>query len=212
VAAHELRTPLTTLSLQIRSMAREIDRRALAGGLETTPKAALRGGRHLAALVENMVDIARVASGTTQIVLLSEPADLLELASEVAERFVHAASITVTGARGVVGSWDRLRLDEVVTNLLSSAAKFGGDRGVAVRVERDGELARLAVTDHGIGIAPEDQARVFEPFERAASSDRCGGLGLFIARRIVEAHGGSIRIESAPGAGATFLVEQPIAT
>ncbi len=100
----------------------------------------------------------------------------------------------------------------MITNLLANAAKFGQGKPVTLHVAPDeGRLVRLRVVDRGIGIPPEDQARVFERFERAVPSQYFGGLGLglYIARQIVEAHGGEIRVESAPGAGTTFTVLLP---
>jgi signal transduction histidine kinase len=90
--------------------------------------------------------------------------------------------------------------------------KYGGKGSIEVTVERVSDKARLAVRDHGIGIEPDMQARIFEPFERAASSSDYGGLGLglFIVRRIVEQHGGTVAVESQPGDGARFVVELPI--
>jgi signal transduction histidine kinase len=109
------------------------------------------------------------------------------------------------------GHWDRLRLEQVISNLLSNAAKYGAGHPVEVAVEADGERARLREKDGGIGIAPEDQARIFERFERASGVGHIHGLGLglWITRQIVEAHGGSIRVESAVGQGSTFVVELP---
>jgi signal transduction histidine kinase len=104
-----------------------------------------------------------------------------------------------------------MRMEQVFTNLLVNAAKFGDGKPVTLRVRPVGELARIEVTDEGIGIAPEHQARVFERFERAAPAQSFGGLGLglYIVRQIVEAHGGTIAVSSVPGEGATFTVELP---
>ncbi len=113
----------------------------------------------------------------------------------------------------LVGHWDRIRLEQVITNLLSNAFKYGAHRPVEVRVSREGGFARLCVRDHGIGIAPEDQARIFQRFERAVSERHYGGfgLGLWIVRQIVESLHGDIRVESQPGQGATFIVRLPLA-
>ena len=112
------------------------------------------------------------------------------------------------------GRWDRLRLEQVFGNLLSNAIKYGGGHPIEVAVSRNGNghTAKLEVTDHGIGISAEDQARLFNRFERAVSIESFGGLGLglYITRQIVTAHGGTIRVESQPGAGATFVVELPL--
>ncbi len=213
VAAHELRTPLTTLSLQLQSLAREIERNALGGGVDRKAKAAIRGSRHLTALVENMLDISRVATGNTELSLHRERVDLAEVVEDVGDRFRPGAVIHIAAEAGIVGYWDRLRLDEVVSNLIANSVKYGRGQPIDITVTRLDARAHLAVHDRGIGIDLEDQARIFEPFERAVSSDHHGGLGLglFITRRIVEAHEGTIRVESAPGEGSTFFVELPIA-
>jgi len=112
----------------------------------------------------------------------------------------------------VLGQWDPMRIEQVMLNLLSNAAKFGAGKPIAVRIARLESHVRLSVTDHGIGVEPSLQARIFDPFERAVSAKHYGGLGLglYICRRIVEAHGGSIRVESRPDSGATFVVELPL--
>jgi signal transduction histidine kinase len=118
-------------------------------------------------------------------------------------------SVQFSAASPVVGRWDRLRLEQVVTNLLSNAMKYGAGKPIEVVVEGNGERARLAVRDHGLGISETAQRRIFGAFERAVSERHYGGLGLglYIARQLVVAHGGSIRVESKPGLGATFTVE-----
>jgi signal transduction histidine kinase len=111
----------------------------------------------------------------------------------------------------VKGTWDGDRLEQVVVNLLTNACKYGGGQPVRITVTEDGSVARLVVADRGIGIAPEDQPHLFERFERAVSSrDYSGlGLGLFIVRAIVEAHGGQVTVTSEEGQGSTFTVELP---
>ncbi|WP_234023397.1 sensor histidine kinase [Sorangium cellulosum] len=112
----------------------------------------------------------------------------------------------------VIGRWDPSRMEQVLLNLLSNAMKYGAGGPVHVVVRRQAERALLVVRDHGMGIAEADQARIFERFERAVSVRNFGGLGLglYIVRWIVAAHGGTIRVESKPGAGATFIVELPL--
>ena len=104
-----------------------------------------------------------------------------------------------------------MRIEQVITNLLSNAIKFARSTAIEAGVEADADTARLFVRDRGVGIAPGDQERIFERFERAASSKHFGGLGLglYITRQIVEAHGGTIRVTSTPGEGSTFVVELP---
>jgi signal transduction histidine kinase len=119
--------------------------------------------------------------------------------------------VTLHATSGVTGFWDRLRLDQVLSNLLTNAFKFGVEAPVGVSVTARGETAVLSVTDCGIGIGDDDQKRIFERFERAVSRDAFPGmgLGLWITREIVEAHGGRIGVESRPGAGARFQVTLP---
>jgi signal transduction histidine kinase len=111
----------------------------------------------------------------------------------------------------IVGRWDPSRLEQVVTNLMTNAAKFGAGKPIEIRIERSGADAQLTVTDHGIGIDPARCRHVFDRFERAVPSSRYGGLGLglYIARSIVVAHGGTITVESELGAGSTFTVTLP---
>jgi len=100
----------------------------------------------------------------------------------------------------------------VVTNLLSNAIKFGAGNPVDVTLQGDASRFQLTIRDHGIGIAPEYLFRIFNRFERAVSTRHYGGLGLglYITRRIVEAHGGTIQVDSAPDAGAAFTINLPV--
>jgi signal transduction histidine kinase len=111
----------------------------------------------------------------------------------------------------LIGRADRLRFDQAVTNLLSNAIKFGAGKPVVVTLRDGGPGVQLTVRDHGIGIAPEHTQRIFERFERAVPSRNYGGLGLglYITRRILEAHGGTVEVDSAPGAGAAFTINLP---
>ena len=143
------------------------------------------------------------------------PCDLGELAREVVERYdaqAESAGVEIRlRAAKVMGCWDRMRIDQVITNLVGNALKYGEGKPVEVSVgERDG-VALLTVEDRGVGIAPESQDRIFERFERAANTQPVSGLGLglWIAKRMVDAHGGSITVASALGAGAKFAVTLP---
>ncbi|MFT3766826.1 MAG: HAMP domain-containing sensor histidine kinase [Minicystis sp.] len=119
--------------------------------------------------------------------------------------------LTLHAGEPIVGRWDRLHLEQVVGNLLANAIKYGAGAPVVIEVEAAGPRARIVVRDHGVGIAPEDQDRIFKRFARAthARTFQGLGLGLWIVRQIVEASGGTITVESRPGAGATFTVDLP---
>ncbi|MFY2558459.1 CHASE domain-containing protein [Corallococcus terminator] len=216
VAAHELRTPLTALKLQLQLLFRQLHQREpldlgrLERGVETCERQMTR----LAKLVDNLLDVSRLSSGKMELQL--ESLELGELVRELAHRFEMEAQtvnvrLDVDAPAPMTGRWDRLRLEQVITNLLSNALKYGHGAPVEVHVVGDEKEARLEVRDRGIGIAPEDAERVFDRFERAVSSRHYGGLGLglYITRQLVEAHGGRIFLESHPGQGTTFIVVLP---
>jgi signal transduction histidine kinase len=211
MAGHELRTPLAAMMLQIESLPRASrDDARLAARLD---KVASAGGR-LRQLVEQLLDVSRLQAGRFE--LQPRPIDLVELVGEIVARHAEHAraagsELTLDAPTTLRGTWDPDRLDQILTNLLGNALTYGrGDR-IEVRLRADGDTVRLEVSDHGVGIAPEVQARIFERFERGArASDHGGlGLGLWISRELVQASGGTISVDSAPGRGATFTVVLP---
>ena len=220
IAAHELRTPLTPLSLQVDSLLRS-SRDAAPGTpvarFEADIEATGRYVRRLTTLVDRLLDVSHLGLGVPR--LARETVDLAAVTAEIAASFVPQAretgtTIDVRADGPVVGAWDRVRMGQVLGHLLSNAIKFGAGKPVVVSVaEADGRRVRIAVRDHGPGIAPADQARIFECFERAVSLRRHGGfgVGLWMAREIVRAHGGALTVASAVGEGATFTVDVPIA-
>ncbi|HET6344536.1 MAG TPA: PAS domain-containing sensor histidine kinase [Myxococcota bacterium] len=215
IASHELKTPLTPLQLQVKSILRS----AAAGPISQDRllhKTRVIDAQvtRLISLINDLLDISRIASGRLNLHL--EPVDLTVVASEVTQRFRptlnRARSELVFEAAGsITGTWDALRLDQVVTNLLSNAIKYGGGKPIEVRVDGDVDTARLVVRDQGIGIDPSHLSRIFERFERAVSERHYGGLGLglWIARQIVDSLHGSISVDSRQGAGSTFTVLLP---
>ncbi len=211
IAGHELKTPLAALLMQVQSVERLVPE----GGRvrERLQKASMAGVR-LETLINQLLDVSRIRAGRLQ--LEPEPVDLAALAQEVVERQISNALQMGTTiqfqTRGQVhGLWDRFRLDQVITNLLTNAIKYGCGKPVEVHVHADQGRGLVRVTDHGIGIAPEQQARIFQRFERAVEARRYGGfgLGLWIARQIVEASGGEIQVQSQLGEGSTFIVTLP---
>jgi signal transduction histidine kinase len=112
----------------------------------------------------------------------------------------------------VIGRWDRLQVDLVVANLLSNAIKYGAGAAIEIAAWGTADAGFVRIRDHGPGIAPGDHDRVFEKFVRLATPSEVGGfgLGLWIVRNVVDAAGGSIRLDSAPGQGAAFTVSLPL--
>jgi signal transduction histidine kinase len=177
-------------------------------------KKSVRQTDRLNRLIDSLLEVSRITAGRMALEL--EPIDLSELLRELCDRFAEQAaqagcSIRLQVVPPASGQWDRMRLEQVVTNLLSNAIKYGPGKPVDVTVESNATTVRLTVADHGIGIAPESVARIFERFERAVSPRHFGGLGLglYITRQIAEAHGGSIQVESHVGEGSRFTVELP---
>ena len=211
VASHELRTPLTALKVQLGNIGRSVRDERLASAVAGTTRQVDR----LALLVDNLLDVSRLAEMDVSLQL--ERVDLVALAREVADRFGEqlrraGCQLRFDAPQPVCGNWDRSRLEQALGNLLSNAFKFGAGKPVEISVRVVGERARLTVRDRGFGIAPEDEQRIFERFERAVSTRHYGGLGLglFITRKIVEAHGGTIRVESPAEGGSAFTIELPL--
>ncbi|HET7785880.1 MAG TPA: PAS domain-containing sensor histidine kinase [Myxococcales bacterium] len=215
VASHELRTPLTALALRLqrrRLLARRgeaVDVQQLLADTEVEERQVQR----LARLVEQMLDATRLVNG--RLPLDREPMELGELVREVAGSMGEAlrqagCPVSISGPP-VSGEWDRGRLEQVVVNLLANAMRYGARAPIAVEISQRPGLALLSVRDGGVGIGRGDQERIFHRFERAASEQYPGGmgLGLYISREIARAHGGDIRVESETGKGAVFTVELP---
>jgi PAS domain S-box-containing protein len=219
IASHELKTPITSLQPQLERVTRAVS----AGNVEASPsdKLAWRLGimtrqvERLKALVDNLLDVTTITSGRLRI--SPKETDLRELALQVVASYKDVirrvgSEISITAERPVIGLWDPLALERVLTNLLSNAAKFGGGRPIEVTVDQADGVARMVVQDHGIGIAPEQTQRIFQRFEQAVPPEHYGGLGLglWIARQVVDAHGGTIQVASS-AEGATFTVQLPLA-
>ncbi len=218
VASHELRTPLSALQLQIEMLLEPPRRDPTAvvspEQLKKKLQVAARQVDRLSRLISELLDVSRITAG--RLSLERADTDLAALAREVVERFADEAAkarspIELIAREPVTGRWDRLRLEQIVANLLTNAFRFGAGKPIELVVTADGTNARLTVTDHGIGIAPEDAERIFQRYEQSVAMRPYGGLGLglYIARGLVEAHGGTIAVESQPNAGSTFTIALP---
>jgi PAS domain S-box-containing protein len=212
IASHELRTPLTPLRLQVQILRRllaqgeSLRREKLVASLDTLERQTERLGR----LVSDLLDVSRITAG--KLTLRRERLDLADVAREVVERYAGASRSRIAlETESATGSWDRASLEQVATNLLANAIKYGEGKPIDVRVTSREGAAVLTVRDRGIGIAAEDVERIFGRFERASSATSYGGLGLglYIAQQIAVAHGGRISVASVPQHGATFTVTLP---
>ena len=219
IVAHEVRTPLNGLILetQLRKMHLARDN-AAAFTLDKMHAMVDRDERQIKSLIrliEDMLDISRIRTGKLSI--RPNRFDLAQLVSNLLQNFaqqIEAAETTVSfeAESPVEGCWDEFRIEQVISNLLTNALRYGGRSPVQVRVYRQGNQARVEVQDHGIGISEENQKRIFQQFERVSAKTVVAGLGLglFISEQIVAAHGGSIVVESQINEGALFRVCLPI--
>jgi signal transduction histidine kinase len=213
VASHELKTPLAAFRLQLELIHRELSTESRS---RVSPRLSTAGRQvqRLHMLVETLLDVSQLSMG--RLTLQPEELDLSQLVAATADRMREeleraGSRVTLKAEGPVVGRYDRLRMKQLITNLLSNAARFGQGKPVEVSVREVAGTVLLSVKDQGLGIAPEDTRRIFERFERAVSARHYGGLGLglWVARQVVEAHGGRIQVDSVPGQGSTFTVELP---
>jgi signal transduction histidine kinase len=220
VASHELKTPLTPLSLRLQMLAAETARQPDSPYVQKVRDSVELGRRQVAklsTLIGDLLDVSRIVAGRLR--LEWEEGDMAAIVREVISRYEAQATragspLSLEAPSTLPGRWDVMRLEQVVTNLVDNAIKYGAGRPIHLRLTAEGSHATLAVRDEGIGIAPEHLSRIFERFARAVSERNYGGLGLglYISRTLVEAMGGEIRVQSTPGQGATFTVRLPVHT
>ncbi|CAI3788233.1 Sensor histidine kinase RcsC [Pseudomonas sp. MM227] len=219
IVSHEVRTPLNGLILETQLRKLHLARdNADAFTLDKMRAMVERDERQIKSLIrliEDMLDVSRIRTGKLSI----RPAqfDLAQLVRNLVDSFapqVAAADCTISlrADEPVLGIWDEFRIEQVVSNLISNALRYGGKGPVEVTVYGHNGWARVEVRDHGIGISKENQLRIFQQFERVSGSNVVAGLGLglFISEQIVAAHGGRIEVDSALGDGATFRVSLPL--
>jgi PAS domain S-box-containing protein len=221
VASHELRTPLTSMKLQVQGLKRVLERGDLAAVTPERLRILLeqsdRSIQRLTRLIEDMLDVSRIQSGRLE--LRRERFDLCALADEVLERFQGELDTAGIGVERrferPVRAWgDRFRIDQALTNLITNAIRYAPGAPIRIGIASAEDRAVVRVEDGGPGIDPADHERIFDRFERLVGITQISGLGLglFIVRQIVLAHGGDIRVESEPGLGSTFIFGLPLAT
>ncbi|HSS01030.1 MAG TPA: ATP-binding protein [Kofleriaceae bacterium] len=212
LASHELKTPLTVLQLQLEALRDRID--VSDRGVLSKLERSMRAGSRLAELVEMLLDVSRIATG--RFALNLERADVADIVESAVDRMQDAAEVAGCGlsvtAEHAIGRWDRSRLDQLISSLISNAIRYAAGTPIAIGVTREQGDVVIAVRDRGPGIPTEQLVRIFGRFERGASMRHFGGLGLglYLVRQIAEAHGGTATASNASGGGACITVRLPI--
>lgn len=219
LVAHELRTPLNTLFLETQLRKVKLNRGLGAifdvpylQAMVTRDERQIQG---MVRLIDDMLDISRIRSNRLSIrprqvelsALLTRVVDNLSTQAAAA-----GSTVTLHAEQPVTGFWDEYRIEQVVVNLLTNALRYGNGKPVAINMTPQSEGVRIVVRDQGMGISASDHQRIFEQFERVVDNDSSGGLGLglYITRQLVEAHGGTIGVQSRQGEGAVFTVTLPL--
>jgi signal transduction histidine kinase len=219
IASHELKTPLTSLKLNSQLRARRLKREDAAAfsvpNLSKMFDSDATQIDRISRLIDDILDFSRISSG--EFSMKFERCDLREVVSALVEQSEEQARaagcrIQLDAQEVVAGTWDRFRIAQVVTNLLTNAMRYGAGQPIAVTVTTAPDLAQITVRDRGRGVASENHERIFRKFERAVSTNDVSGLGLglYIVRQILDSHRGSIRVESELGQGACFIVDLPL--
>ncbi len=213
IVSHELKTPLAALQLQLENLRQRT--RHLDDALIPRIDKIVHSGDRLGGLIESLLDVSRIATG--RLTLNRELFDLGEVLAAVVDSL--SASAEKSGSTllprlpgGLRGEWDRVRVEQVLTNLLSNAIKYGAGGPIEISLTGEGDEAVLRVADRGPGIPESEQPRIFGRFERSASLRHYGGMGigLYVAREVVNAHGGSIAVINRDDGGACFTVRLPL--
>lgn len=214
IASHELKTPLTSLKLQSQGMNKIVEKETLRPDFKNILSKVMVSTEkqvdRLSKLVDDLLDVSQINSG--KLTIKPEHVELNELVKTVTERFFPTgAQIRLEMKDGINGSWDRFRLEQVVSNLIGNAIKYGAGSDIVVRLDQNEKGTTISVSDKGPGIAPEYLDRIFLRFERATNPNEVSGLGLglYISKEIVEGHDGNISVESELGKGSTFTIRLP---
>ncbi len=217
IASHELRTPLTPLKMQIQTVARQLGKDSanltperLIKMVETSDRQITR----LSVLIDDLLDVTRISAG--KLSLNKEYFSMKEMINDVitqySQQFKSSQSTVELVIEGdMMGYWDKVRVEQVIINLLTNAAKYAPNRPILTKLSKIDGTIKIQVTDQGPGISIENHDRIFKRFERVSDKSNIGGLGLglYICKQIVEAHRGKIYVESVIGVGSTFTVELP---
>lgn len=219
IASHELKTPLTTITLRIQSTLDSILNNTLANfsgeKLVGSLNIAHEQTRRLQMLIKDLLDFSLITRG--KLDLQYKEGNLNEIVKSTIDRFedhleLAGCSLKLETTGEINGLWDQIRLEQALSNLLTNAIKYGEGSPIEVDIQKEGHTAKISVKDNGIGIDSKKQKAIFDRFQRATEDEKFQGLGvgLFIVKQIIDAHGGKVSVKSKLGKGSTFIIELPI--
>lgn len=222
IVSHELRTPLNIMLLKLHSELNKIQSASLANFSVNELVSVLKNSelqiKRLKSIVNDLVDISLITTG--RIALQKENTDLVDITKQVKTSFSEVLKrskikLNVKSKSPVIGKWDKMRIEQVITNLFSNAIKYGNNKPIEIQILKSGSNAKFIIKDNGIGISNKEQKLIFDLFKRAEKTKEYKkglGVGLFITDQIVKIHEGKIKLSSTPSFGTTFTVELPLKT
>ncbi len=220
IVSHELKTPLTVMLLKIHSELNNIRNAPLANfsvhQLVEVLKSSEQQIIRLKTIINDLVDVSLITTGRMNLAL--EDTDLVHITKQVNMSFSEVLKrkkykIKINAQSPVVGKWDKVRIEQIITNLFSNAIKYGDGKPIDIHIIKSGEKAKFIIQDRGIGIGPTEQKVIFDLFKRVNEKEeykKSSGVGLYISSQIVKMHGGKIKVSSFPSQGTTFTVELPL--
>ncbi|MDO8638228.1 MAG: HAMP domain-containing sensor histidine kinase [Candidatus Daviesbacteria bacterium] len=217
IISHELKTPLTVMLLNLHSLSKSIQSDSLASfsihELVKVLKNSEQQIKWLSSMVNDLLNVSLITTGRMDLKL--ENTDLVAITKQVIQSFSEMLKreknkVKIQTKSAVVGKWDKLRLEQAITNLISNAIKYGNGKPIEIKISKSGNQGKFIIKDQGIGISSHDQRVIFDLFKRVSGPDEYKkglGVGLFITSQIVKIHGGKIKVFSIPAKGATFTIE-----
>lgn len=220
IISHELKTPLTVMLLNLHSLLKSVQSDSLASfsihELVKILKNSEQQIKWLKSMLDDLLDVSLITTGRMDLKL--ENTDLVKITRQVTQSFSELlkkekSKINIQAKSTVVGKWDKVRIEQAITNLVSNAIKYGGGKPIDIQISKNGKVAKFIIKDQGIGIPHHEQKVIFDLFKRASGPGEYKkglGVGLFITSQIVKIHGGKIKVSSNPDQGTSFTVELPL--